>query len=523
MNNMNMNLPKYSYDQQTSYGNKSCASASASALATSDNSELAAMAVASAGSEASTSSSDILKNFKELDQQACNQQQSQQPQENGIADSLKNLLKMVIQMMMKILGFDKQQNNESKENSISNNPQSPQNTVSPHSFSLQPQRLETPKQNCPVHNQASIPQQQVPIPLSKSEAQQAVLPNKNWNPLSTINGAATSASASASAASASSALDKVDPNELKGIDLSREDLSSVNEKGYPNYLIAKGSADRKYHLYKIASPRGNEYKAVGDVKPGNRGLSVKDPEKNKETAAKANENTSAAASAAASASTSTLNYNVNSGDLTYTTSTASAAAAASASSPGPIENEGGGHTHSPLILDTNKDGKISAQQGMGVDLNNDDKADGAATGGDKMLAMGDINNNGKIDGTEVFGDQTVDPFTGKQINAKNGFEALEKVAKSAEQQTGIKCMDEAGNVDLQKLKQVLEATNKGSLGMISGNNDKKLESLGDAASINVYNYLNQKQSGDVQHNQIGSYQTTSGQEHRVDDVWFKIS
>ncbi|MEW5820925.1 MAG: hypothetical protein AB1782_12105 [Cyanobacteriota bacterium] len=179
---------------------------------------------------------------------------------------------------------------------------------------------------------------------------------------------------------------------------------------------------------------------------------------------------------------------------------------------------------SPLVLDTNKDGKVSAEKGKGVDIDGDGKPDGAASGGDKMLAMGDVNGNGKIDGSEVFGNKTVDPFTGKQLNAANGFDALNQVAKSAKKQTGIDCIDDSGNVDLAKLRQAIQQQTggKGSLGYISGDNVTQLESLEsqDAVKINTNNYVNQQDTGSVQHNQLGSYIDSSGLTQKVDDVWF---
>ena len=176
-------------------------------------------------------------------------------------------------------------------------------------------------------------------------------------------------------------------------------------------------------------------------------------------------------------------------------------------------------TGSPLIVDFNQDGKVSAEAGKGVDIDNNGKADGAATGGDKMLAMSDSNKNGKIDGSEVFGDQTVDPFTGQKINAANGFEALKVVAESAYKATGINCMDK-GNVDLQALKVALSLIGI-NLGFISDNNVNNLEDLAHVKSINVANYKTQQESGDVQHNQLGSYTSTDGTQHKADDVWFK--
>lgn len=178
------------------------------------------------------------------------------------------------------------------------------------------------------------------------------------------------------------------------------------------------------------------------------------------------------------------------------------------------------YTGSPLIVDFNQDGKVSAQAGKGVDIDNNGKADGAATAGDKMLAMSDSNKNGKVDGTEVFGDQTVDPFTKQKINAANGFEALKEVAKSAYEKTGINCMNN-GNVDLKALETALALVGV-KLGFISDNNVTNLEALAHVKSINVENYTQQNQTGDVQHNQLGSYTSTDGKTYKTDDVWFKL-
>ena len=177
-------------------------------------------------------------------------------------------------------------------------------------------------------------------------------------------------------------------------------------------------------------------------------------------------------------------------------------------------------TASPLVVDFNKDGKVSAEAGKGVDVDNNGKADGAATNGDKMLAMSDMNKNGKIDGTEVFGDQTVNPFTKQKINAANGFEALKEVAKSAYEKTGINCMNN-GNVDLRALEAALALVGV-KLGFISDNNVTELEDLDHVKSINVENYAQQNQTGDVQHNQLGFYTSTDGKTYKTDDVWFKL-
>ena len=142
---------------------------------------------------------------------------------------------------------------------------------------------------------------------------------------------------------------------------------------------------------------------------------------------------------------------------------------------------------SPIIVDFNKDGKVDATSGnTGIDADGNGIADGAATGGDKMLAMSDINGNGKVDGSEVFGDQTVSPFTGEKINATNGFEALKTIAQQAEEKTGIKCYS-GGLVDLQALKSAL-ATVGVNLGFISDDNVTELEDFAHVVALNVDNY-----------------------------------
>ena len=176
---------------------------------------------------------------------------------------------------------------------------------------------------------------------------------------------------------------------------------------------------------------------------------------------------------------------------------------------------------SPLILDINGDGKVSAAAGKGVDINNDGKADGAATNGDKMLAMTDLNGNGKIDGAEVFGDQTVSPFTGKKLNAANGFEALKQIAQEAKEYTGIDCMN-GSKVDVQKLQMALAQVGI-NLGFVSDDNVTNLENLYGVKEIEVGNYKENTRTGaSVEHLQQSVYIDENGVEYRVDDVWFEI-
>ena len=130
-----------------------------------------------------------------------------------------------------------------------------------------------------------------------------------------------------------------------------------------------------------------------------------------------------------------------------------------------------------------------------------------------------LNGNGKIDGNEVFGDQTVSPFTGKKLNAANGFEALEQIAKEAKQYTGIDCMN-GSQVDIQKLAKALETVGV-KLGFISDNNTTELEDASAIKYIDVDNYTENNETGDVQHRQQGSFTDENGNVRKVDDVWFK--
>ncbi len=264
------------------------------------------------------------------------------------------------------------------------------------------------------------------------------------------------------------ALSKVPANELAAV--KNVDLTAVDKKGKPLYVVAKG-ADKNYHIYKQCDSAN--YKAVCQVAQGSNYL-----------------------------------YQV-SYSKQYCSTT-----------DGREYWEGCGsyYTGSPLTLDTDKDGKVEATAGKGVDINNDGIADGAATGGDKMLAMSDLNNNGKIDGEEVFGNETRSPFTGKKLNAANGFEALKMIAKEAEEYTGIKCINN-NQVDMQKLQMALEDAKKVKLGLISDDNVTNLESLNDVSKISL-DYQENEDDSSVAHRQLGNFFDAAGNSLKVDDVWF---
>lgn len=213
--------------------------------------------------------------------------------------------------------------------------------------------------------------------------------------------------------------------------------------------------------------------------------------------------------------TSNNNVKINVGGYKYYTSSTEEESSTSTTTTSRV------NTADPLIIDFNQDGKVSAQAGKGIDLNGDGKADGAATNGDKMLAMSDINGNGTIDGAEVFGDDTIDPFTGKKLNAANGFEALAQLASSATKHTGIICMDVDGNVNLQSLKRAL-ATVGINLGFVSDVNNSTIEELEKVVTINTANYTNSnEESNGAIHGQQGTYTDENGNVYKAHDVWFK--
>ena len=363
--------------------------------------------------------------------------------------------------------------------------------------------------------------------------------------------------------------------------IGKIDLTAKNDDGSPKYYIAKGKSDGLYHIYEGS---GKSYKAIAGFKDGNRdydkvasgngylnisnGTVVDDgvttttkTTKYRETTVNTfgdlqERNLKGLEDITIDAKNGADNIKVNVskdltikgddvkdtdkaknifvvgniklgddyGNITQKTGNVKEYTKDEKSNSGDSKGKvltDGYSTSSPLIVDFNKDGKVSAKAGIGVDIDGNGYSDGAAVDGDKMLAMSDMNGNGVVDGTEVFGDKTVNPFTGEALNAKNGFEALSMIAQEAEKHTGINCINSNGDVDLRKLQEALKTVNI-NLGFISDYNNTTLEDLAHVASINVSNYAEQKETGEVQHNQLGSYTDTDGQTHKTDDVWFKL-
>lgn len=279
----------------------------------------------------------------------------------------------------------------------------------------------------------------------------------------------------------------------KGLDLLEKD-----QNGNPQFLIAKGRTDDQYHIYEYNKDwKGDQaqYRSIvdkytnDDLKNGSNNLYV-----NKE----------AQVGPAGEIINKVQSNSINSEDWGYVTAS------------------GSYKTGSPLILDTNRNGTVEYQQGIGVDLNNDSRADGAAINGDKMLAMGDLNGNGVIDGSEVFGNQTVNPFTGEKLNAQNGFDALQQIAKLTQTLTGQDNIFNNNTVDIVALQAALALQNIG-LGLIGDNNTTDLEDLANIATINTNYTQLPEQDGDALALQGSTFTTTDDKEQKVEDIWFKLA
>ncbi|KAI3652787.1 hypothetical protein MP228_002212 [Amoeboaphelidium protococcarum] len=180
---------------------------------------------------------------------------------------------------------------------------------------------------------------------------------------------------------------------------------------------------------------------------------------------------------------------------------------------------------SPLVFDLNNDGVVSAKRGVGISFNHEDidQHVGAATGGDKMLAMSDTNQNGVIDSQEVFGDRTISPLTKKPYQARNGFEALKMLVSELSPICGNLYIDKIGTyVDTDKLRGCLKQIGS-DLGFISDSNVRVLEDLGDVLAINVADYIDSPEDNQdgIGHYQKSVFLDRLGRKRKVDDVWFR--
>lgn len=187
------------------------------------------------------------------------------------------------------------------------------------------------------------------------------------------------------------------------------------------------------------------------------------------------------------------------------------------------------HGHAAaLLFDMDRDGAVSAINGIGVNMNslNRHVRNGAATGGDKMLAMCDFSGNGEIDFREVFGDGTMDPFTGARLKAQNGFIALKQVAFSA-----IKRFDDFNIlkmssknellVNVQQLRLALKRIHC-DLGFVSDQNIHNLEPLGNIEWVHISNYLTDQDDkpDELIFAQKSWYLDFNGEHWGADCVWF---
>ncbi len=179
----------------------------------------------------------------------------------------------------------------------------------------------------------------------------------------------------------------------------------------------------------------------------------------------------------------------------------------------------GGHDKiaSPLTFDLNGDGvrTTNVAGGRQFDINGDGKVDQTAWAakGDGVLAF-DGDGDGKVgeDGTELFGNNT-------KINGQggfsNGFEALKALAAK---HLGPQAVAD-GKLDAGEIKALEE---KVSLSMLVDGERKSLSELG-ITELKL-GYIEAGQNADIQgneHRQVGAGFVMNGQNHAVNDVWFK--
>ncbi|WP_024850844.1 calcium-binding protein [Hydrogenovibrio kuenenii] len=167
---------------------------------------------------------------------------------------------------------------------------------------------------------------------------------------------------------------------------------------------------------------------------------------------------------------------------------------------------------SPLVLDLDGDGVETV--GLDANIHFDHAGDGfnelsGFVGADDGLLVWDRNGDGEINsGSELFGNETV---LGDGTKADNGFLALADLDSNG---------DGVFDVNDDKFSALRVFQDKNQNGQAD---DGELITLSDAGvqSISLgYNSSSSVDENGNEHRQIGSFTTTAGETHSVEDVWF---
>ena len=173
---------------------------------------------------------------------------------------------------------------------------------------------------------------------------------------------------------------------------------------------------------------------------------------------------------------------------------------------------------SPLTFDLNGDGvkTTNVAGGRQFDIDGDGKVDQTAWAakGDGVLAF-DGDGDGKVgeDGTELFGNNTKIDGRG---GFANGFEALKALA---EKHLGPQAVAD-GKLDAGEIKALED---KANLSMLVDGQRKSLTELG-ITELKL-GYAEAGSNADAngnEHRQVGAGFIMNGQDHAVNDVWFRF-
>jgi hypothetical protein len=172
---------------------------------------------------------------------------------------------------------------------------------------------------------------------------------------------------------------------------------------------------------------------------------------------------------------------------------------------------------SPIILDLDGDGVETTKVGTGTYFDHDANGFAESTGwagADDGLLVRDLNNNGRIDsGRELFGSETLLKSGAKAANGFAALAELDLVANGGNADGKITAADAA----FATLKVWKDVDGDGYT------SEGELFSLNAAGvqTINVgYATSTQIDANGNQHQQIGSYTTTTGLNRTATDVWF---